>query len=147
MTIQRFKLINDDTREHIIRQIRMAPWGKVVTIADPKKSRDQEAKYHAMFGDIAKQCRFMAQTWDAEDWKRLLVDAFHRATKDDPDYRDEWVKVMPRMVPSLDGSGVVALGAQTRRFTKKLASAFIEFLHAWGAHEGVRWSAAQWEFA
>jgi hypothetical protein len=110
------------------------------------KSRDQEAKYHAMFGDIAKQCEFMGKQWDADDWKRLLVDAFYRATKDDPDLSQEWGKVMPRMVPSLDGSGVVQLGAQTRRFTKKLASAFIEYLYAWGAEQGVQWS-GEWEAA
>lgn len=110
------------------------------------KSRDQEAKYHAMFGDIAKQCEFMGKRWDADDWKRLLVDAFYRATKDDPDLAGEWGKVMPRMVPSLDGTGVVQLGAQTRRFTKKLASAFIEHLYAWGAEQGVQWS-GEWEVA
>jgi hypothetical protein len=117
-----------------------------ITESTKPKTRDQEMKYHAMFGDIAKQCEFMGKKWDADDWKRLLVDAFYRATKDDPDLSGEWEKVMPHMVPSLDGSGVVQLGAQTRRFTKKLASAFIEYLYAWGAEQGVQWP-GEWEVA
>jgi hypothetical protein len=31
----------------------------------------------------------------------------------------------------------VVLGTQTRHFTRKLASAFIEWLYAWGADAGV----------
>jgi hypothetical protein len=44
------------------------------------------------------------------------------------------------VLPSLDGSGVVQLGIQTRRFTVRQASEFIEYLFAWGAENGVVWS-------
>ena len=51
-------------------------------------------------------------------------------------------KKLHRIEPRIDGSGVVALGTQSRRFPKKLASAFVEWLYALGAEVGVRWSAA-----
>ena len=83
------------------------------------------------------------QKFDAETWKRLLVDAFHHDTKDDPDLADDWRKVAGDMqfVPALNHPGVIVLGQQTRHFTRKLASAFIEWLYAFGAESGVAWKA------
>jgi hypothetical protein len=39
--------------------------------------------------------------------------------------------------PSLDGTGIVQLGIQTRDFTKEQASEFVEFLQSWAAQNGV----------
>ena len=49
------------------------------------------------------------------------------------------------VMPSLDGTAIVALGEQTRKFPKKVASAFIEWLNAWGAENDVRYSARDWQ--
>jgi hypothetical protein len=38
-----------------------------------------------------------------------------------------------RSVPSIDGSGIVSLGAQTRKFPKRLGCVFIEWLEAFKA--------------
>jgi hypothetical protein len=135
--------ITDTNRGHIYHDgIKNAPVGWKVTIEEAAKSRDQEQKYHAMIGDIAKQCTFMDRKWDRDDWKRLLVDAFVRVMREqakaqgNPDpFAEEC-----RMVPTLDGSGFVQLGAQTRRFKKSMASDFIEFLFSYGSQEGVIWS-------
>lgn len=121
----------------------MAGRALVLTLDEAVRTNDQSAKYHAMIGDIARQWHAHGgQRWDAEDMKRLLVDQFYRATKDDPDLRDEWEKVAPggRIVPSLDNTGFVQLGVQTRRFGRRLASAFIDWLFAFGAEIGVTWS-------
>jgi hypothetical protein len=40
-------------------------------------------------------------------------------------------------VPSLDGSGIVQLGLQTRDFSKERAAEFIEFLEAWAADKEI----------
>ena len=45
-----------------------------------------------------------------------------------------------RIVPSFDGRRIVQLGIQSRDFYVKEAAAFIEFLYAFGAARGVRWS-------
>jgi hypothetical protein len=42
-----------------------------------------------------------------------------------------------RIVPSLDGSGIVQLGLQSRKLTKEQASEFVEFLYAWSTQNGV----------
>ena len=91
------------------------------------KTREQEEKYHAMIGDIAKQAQHMGAKWSAEDWKRLLVDQFAR---------DSLMYGAP-IIPNLDGTGIVQLGVQTRQFTKEQASEFVEWLYSWAAHNGV----------
>ena len=102
---------------------------KVLTleIKEANKSREQEEKYHAMIGEVAKQAQHLGAKWDAESWKRLLVDQFCR----DNDIKTGVV------IPNLSGDGIVQLGFQTRKFTKEQASEFVEWLHAWGAENGV----------
>ena len=96
-------------------------------IKDATKSRDQEEKYHAMIGEIAKQAQHLGAKWDSESWKRLLVDQF---------CKDNGLKT-GAVIPNLAGDGIVQLGQQTRKFTKEQASEFVEWLHAWGAEHGV----------
>lgn len=145
MTARRmfFGLVHEEARRRAKIGCDSAPDGWVVRISPPDKSRDQEAKYHAMFGDIADQVDHCGQKFDAETWKRLLVDAFHHETKGDPDLAEDWRKVAGDMqfVPALNHPGVIVLGQQTRHFTRKLASAFIEWLYAFGAENDVAWKA------
>jgi len=91
------------------------------------KSRPQEEKYHAIIGDIAKQAQHLGAKWSPEDWKRFLVWQFAKDTGINAG----------KIVPSLDGTGIVQLGIQTRDFTKEQASEFVEFLQAWAAQNGV----------
>jgi hypothetical protein len=91
------------------------------------KSRDQEQKYHAMIGEISAQASHLGAKWDAEDWKRLLVDLFAKETSIQGG----------KIIPSLDSTGIVQLGLQTRNFTKEQAAEFITFLEAWGATNGI----------
>ena len=96
-------------------------------VKDASKSREQEEKYHAIIGDIAKQAQHMGAKWSPDDWKRLLVDLYCVE------------KQLPngKVVPSLDMTGIVQLGMQTRHFTKEQASEFVEFLLAWCAENGI----------
>lgn len=94
------------------------------------KSREQEEKYHAMIGDISKQASHLGSKWDSESWKRLLVDLFLR----------ENGMYNGKILQNLDGTGIIQLGFQTRNFTKEQASEFVEWLHAWGAENGITYT-------
>lgn len=96
-------------------------------IKQQSKSREQEKKYHAILGEIAKQATHFGSKWDADDWKRLLVFQFCKEKNIEAG----------KVVPSLDMTGIVQLGQQTRKFTKEQASEFVEFLQAWCAQNGV----------
>ena len=107
-----------------------------VRIGEQSKSRASEERYHAMIGEIAAQVPVGGKLRDSETMKRLLVDQFKADTL--VDMAEDWAKFgTVDMAPSLDGQRVVVLGTQTRRFTVRLASAFIEWLYAFGADAGV----------
>jgi len=103
--------------------------GKQLTleIKPASKSRDQEEKYHAIIGDIAKQAQHMGAKWSAEDWKRMLVWQYCKDNQLD----------CGKVVPSLDMTGIVQLGMQTRKFTKEQASEFVSFLICWCDQNGI----------
>jgi len=105
-----------DSGKHLTMEIKLV-----------SKTREQEEKYHAMIGDIAKQAQHMGAKWSSEDWKRLLVDQYLREVEN----------IQGKVVPNLDGSGIVQLGFQTRNFTKEMANEFIEWLYSWSANNGI----------
>jgi len=126
------------TSESQAKTLMVTLWPKVLTalnaskplvmeIKAADKSRDQEQKYHAMISEIATQAQHMGSKWDAESWKRLLVDQF---------CKDTGLKTGVVM-PNLSGDGIVQLGFQTRKFTKEQASEFVEWLYVWSAENGV----------
>jgi len=126
------------TSESQAKALMVNLWPKVITalnagrplvmeIKAADKSRDQEQKYHAMINEIATQAEHMGSKWDAESWKRLLVDQF---------CKDIGLKT-GGVIPNLSGDGIVQLGYQTRKFTKEQASEFVEWLYAWSAENGV----------
>jgi len=105
-----------DSGKHLTMEIKLA-----------SKSREQEEKYHAMINDIAKQAKHLGAKWSSEDWKRLLVDQYLR----------EEANIQGKIIPNLDGTGIVQLGFQTRKFTKEQASEFVEWLYAWSENNGI----------
>lgn len=129
-------ITGDAARAALKRYADEVPIGHVARISEPVKKREQEEKYHAMIGDIAKKCTFIGQKWHANDWKRLLVDAFAKAMREagTPLHHDG------RVVPSLDGERVVQLGIQTADLRVKEAANFIEYLYAYGADNDVAWT-------
>ena len=99
-----------------------------VEVQRENRSFEQNAMYHSIIHQIAKQAQHLGSTWDAESWKRLLVDAYTR---------EQWAFSSGQVIPNLAGDGIVQLGLQTRKFTKQQASEFTEWLIAWCAQNGV----------
>jgi hypothetical protein len=95
-------------------------------IKDASRSNEQNEKYHAIIGDIAKQAQHMGAKWDAETWKRLLVDKYVRE-----------IGLTSKIMANLDNDGLVQLGFQTRKFTKEQASEFVAFLICWCDQNGI----------
>lgn len=119
-----------------------APDGYMVQIGEPTKKRIQEEKYHAMMGDIAKQCFYNGRKLDVESWKRLLVESVVFILREEargqgkPDPFPHGGAVLP----SLDGLRIVQVEVLTRNFTVSQAAQFIEYLYAFGADSDVLWT-------
>lgn len=105
----------------------------LLTLEPEPQTRDQQEKYHAMIGEVADQAKHLGAKWDDEDWKRLLLDRFARETG----------RAVGKVIPNLSGDGVVEVGILSRRFSKRTANEFIEWLHAWGDENGIEYSDAQ----
>jgi hypothetical protein len=109
-----------------------------LVLKEETRREGQNAHFHAIIADIAKQDQVYGKTLNAESWKRLLIDAFKHDTKDDPDLGPEWAKFGEmQLLPALNHTGFVAVGEQSRTFTVRLASAFIEWLGAYAAERGI----------
>ena len=93
------------------------------------KSRDQEKMYHAIIGQIAKQATLHGSRWNAESFKRFLIDQWAHESGE--------MSSISKVMPSIDGERVVQLGHQSRRFTKEQATSFTEWLLYWAANNGV----------
>lgn len=121
-----------DAGEHLSVEVR---------VRRDTKSRLQEQKMHAMVGDIARQVKLFGKELPAESWKRILVDAFKHDTKNDPDLKADWGRFGDiELVPALNHPGFVMVGEQTRKFSMRLSSSFIEWLLFFGAENNVVWS-------
>ena len=100
----------------------------VMEITRENRSLPQNALIHSIINQISAQAQHLGSTWDAESWKRLLVDAYTR---------EQWSGSSGQVIPNLTGDCIVQLGLQTRKFTKAQASEFSEWLMAWCAENGV----------
>ena len=108
-----------------------APLGSCVSVGPAPKSRDQEAKFHAMLGEIAKQAQHVGSKWDDESWKRLICELWSRNDSE---------TASARVIPALDNAGIVQLGIQTRNLTKERYASLITFTECWCAENGVELS-------
>jgi len=91
-----FHLVNVSVRANAMLELEQAPDRYVVTIAEPTRSNDQNAMFHAICSDIAKSGHlFIGKPRKPEVWKVLLISAHAAAT-------DEGSEV----VPGLEGEFV-----------------------------------------
>ena len=93
------------------------------------RSIDQNKMFHAIIGQIAKQATLHGSRWNAESFKRFLIDQWAHESGE--------MKSISKVMPSIDGERVVQLGHQSRRFTKEQATSFTEWLLYWAATNGV----------
>lgn len=91
-----FVLVNDRVRLNAIMELEQAPERYVVTIAEPTRSSDQNAMFHAICSDIAKSGHlFIGKPRKPEVWKVLLISGHAAATAEGSE-----------VVPGLEGEFV-----------------------------------------
>jgi hypothetical protein len=91
---------------------------------------DQQNKLmHSIIGQIAKQASLHGSRWNAESFKRFLIDQWAHENGESAS--------VSKVMPSIDGLRIVQLGLQSRRFTKEQAISFTEWLLYWANTNGV----------
>jgi hypothetical protein len=115
--------INSEKRRAEARAIlEAAPLGTRIEFKAVRRSLPQNSRFYAMLTDIATQLKWCGEVLRPEEWKFLFLDALKREL---------------RMVPNLDGNGVVNIGRSSSDLTKQEMSDCMELMAAFGAQHGV----------
>ena len=113
-------------RERAHGLIDRAPPGYVVTIAEPKRTLDQNNFLWELLGDIST-AKPLGRRHTPDDWKAIAMNACGWDCQ---------------FVEGLDGRPF-PLGFRSSKLTKSQMSSLIEWLLAFGAENGVKWTHEQ----
>lgn len=105
----------------------------VKLVFDPvKKTRtlEQNALMWALLADVSRQVTWYGQKLATEEWKEVISASLRKQ----------------KVVPNIDGSGFVVLGLRTSRMSRKEMALMIEAVEAFGAQQGVKFSAPAWMY-
>lgn len=99
-----------------------------IKILEYRRNLDQNAKFHAMLGDIARQVKWCGRKLKPEQWKVLLISGHAIATKEGAD-----------VLPGLEGEYVNIRESSAEMSVGRMAS-LIEYSTAWATGQGVRFT-------
>jgi len=108
-------------RKAICRHVLTADEGYIVTIAEPSRNLEQNAKMWAMLADVSEQTDWHGNKLNPEEWKDLLSAGL----------------VQSKVVPNMTGNGFVILGQRTSKLSKSQFAALIELITAFAVERGV----------
>ena len=117
------KLTGWTQRYHAAKLIKQAPDGYIVTIKEPTRSLDQNARLWAMLTDISKAMPD-GRRHTPEDWKAIFMNAAGWEVQ---------------FVDGLDGRPFPS-GFKSSRMTVRQMADLITFISAYGDEHGVAWS-------
>jgi len=122
-----FRLVHAEARRRALECVREAPEGFAVTVAEPTRNGDQNAKFHALCGDLAKSdTQWMGKRRTQKQWKVLLVSGHATVTKEET----------PEIVAGLEGEWV-NVRESTALMSVRRSSSLIEYTLAFMAMNGV----------
>lgn len=113
-------------RKAICNHVMTADEGYIVTIAEPSRNLEQNAKLHAVLSDIAKQVDYHGKRRSVEFWKGVFVSGWQIATGEKPE-----------IVPGLEGEFINIRESTTTLSIRRMAS-LIEYISAWCAMSEVK---------
>lgn len=116
-------LTGDFNRRRAHQLIDRAPTGYVMSIAEPKRTLAQSDRMWAMLTDVSVQMPG-GRRHTPDDWKAIFMNACGWECQ---------------FVEGLDGRPFPK-GFRSSQLTKSQMTALIDFMFAWGAENGVRWS-------
>lgn len=116
---QRFTLISDHIRRNAIMAIEKAPAGFLASVSEPKRSNDQNAKFHAMLTDLSRSpMKWAGKRRSVDEWKALIISGHSVAS----DNKGE-------VIPGLEGE-FVAIRESSASMSVRRAASLIEYLMA-----------------
>ncbi len=124
----KYTITGDIARQAICKAVQEALIGWVVRIGEATRTEQQNALLHPLLTDIANQKEWMGKKRTMLQWKVIMVSAHSIATGEPAE-----------MVIGLEGE-VVNLRESTAAMSKKRFSSLMEYVLAYGAMNGVKFS-------
>lgn len=124
----KYTITGDIARKAICKAVQSSEIGMVVSIGQPTRSSEQNSMLHPLLTDIANQKEWMGKKRTILQWKVIMVSAHSIATGEPAE-----------MVIGLEGE-VVNLRESTAAMSKKRFSSLVDYVLAWGAMNGVKFS-------
>lgn len=118
-----FRLVHEKARKGAITAISEAPEGYIVTVAEPTRSTDQNARLWASLAEVANQVEWYGNKLTSEEWKTVFSAALKKE----------------KVVPGING-GFVVCGQSTSKMGKREFSELLELMYSFGAERGVVFS-------
>jgi hypothetical protein len=130
MSAQRYICYTPEIRANAVAavtKIQAGPGTKplVVEIKPLTRTIEQNAKFHAICSDVARQAEYMGRKLDAGQWKLLFISGHAVAAKQQAD-----------MVPGLEGE-FLNLRESTAQMPVARMASLIEYIQAWCAQNGI----------
>lgn len=112
------------SRQNACEAIMQAQDGHIVTISEPTRNLQQNAKLWAMLSDVSQQVKHVGLTLSPESWKDLFTASWKKQT----------------VIPNLDGDGFVICALSTSQMSKREFGELIEVIYCYGSGHEVVWS-------
>ena len=116
------KLVNANVRARAIEFVRDAPTDYVITISEPRRDLDINARLWASLTEISEQVEWYGKKLTPEDWKHVFTSSLRKL----------------EVVPNLEGNGFVALGLSTSRMSQREVSELLSLIYSFGDELGVK---------
>lgn len=117
------RLTSPAARQRVCELAQKAPQGFVATIAEPRRTMDQNDKLWAMLTDVSVSMP-QGRRHTPDDWKAIFMNACGWECQ---------------FLEGLDGRPFPQ-GFRSSKLTKAQMSTLIDFIDAWGSENGVRWT-------
>ncbi len=114
---------SDSDRLRAAAWAQKAPYGTRIEFKESKRSTLQNARFWAMLTDVARQLTWHGVKLSPDDWKLVFLDALKREV---------------RMVPNVDGNGLVNLGRSSSDLSKAEMGDLMTIIEMFGAQHGVK---------
>lgn len=132
---RRFVLVHNTARQRAAEAVLSAPEGWEVVIKEPTRNSDQNAKFHAICGDLEKsRLPWAGKPRVLGQWKVLLVSGHAVATNEGAE-----------MVPGLEGE-FVNLRESTALMSVRRSASLITYSLAYCDMNNVRLSEPEWRW-
>lgn len=131
MAKKKFQLISEHVKRNAVEFILNIPASKdmpmIVEVKQKSRSLDQNAKLHAMFGDIAaSRFEFAGKSRTAEEWKVILISGHSIATGGQGE-----------VIAGIEGELICIRESSASMSVSRMAS-LIEYVSAFGAEHGIK---------